>query len=118
VELLIIAIVLVSLVWLSLRFGYDSRSAPHAKEHEQAQLGLVWEVETTLHIAELRRDAALWRARRHASVPPVGARRPSGSFRLRRSVADGLRVLAHKLSPELVVGSYLMESPQQSVSGC
>ena len=113
-ELLVITIILVSLVWLSLRFGYDSRSGPYAKEHEQAQLGLVWEVETAQHLADLRRDAAQWHAHRTASTPAA----PHVLQRLRVSLAEALRALARKLSPEQVAAGYVLEAPQQAVSGC
>ena len=76
-ELLILAIILGVLVFLSLRFGYDSRAAAYSKERELARFGMVWGVETQgTH------------PRRHG--PGV-----------RRRLAQRLRALARWLNPEL-----------------
>ena len=110
-ELLILTIILLGLGVLSLRFGYDSRSVAYAKEHQLANLGMLWDVEV-LRLVDLRRDAEHWRMQRRASGPPGHALR-----RMRRGVADGLRALAWRLNPELLPPQRLDISPPR-VAGC
>jgi hypothetical protein len=110
-ELLILAIILIGLMCLSLRFGSDSRAVAYSKELEQARLGVVWEVEA-LRLAQLRQDAQLWRLQRSASTASIPATR-----RVRRTLAGGLRALAGRLSPELVAQSMVDLTPQR-VAGC
>ena len=111
-ELLILAFILGGLIVLSLRYGYDSRSAPYANEHEQAKLGVVWELET-LRLSEMRRDAAVWHAHRRALAQATPRRR------VRRRLAAGLRALALRLNPELGV-AYAVNgvNHHQQVAGC
>jgi hypothetical protein len=90
-ELVIPIIILGALVALAMRYGYDSRDTAYSKEREFASLGVTWDV-YTMHLDELRREAAMWRLHQQASPPRRG---------VRRRVAHGLRSLAVRLNPEL-----------------
>jgi hypothetical protein len=90
-ELLIVIFALGLLVFLAMRFGYDSRAVPYSKEHELARHGMVWDVHLS-RLDDLRREAVYWRVVRQAARP----RR-----RVRSRVAFALREFAYRLSPEL-----------------
>jgi hypothetical protein len=90
-EALILFIGLCALAFLSMRYGYDSRSAVHSKEEEYGLRGIVWDVQLS-HLEDLRREAALWRINRHVAREPR---------RVRRRSAHALLALARWLDPEL-----------------
>ena len=89
-EFLIVTLVLVAFIFLSMRYGYDSRDAAYSKEREFAQLGMTWDLHTW-RLDELRREAALWRLHQQVTCP----RR-----RIRRRVSVGFYALARWLDPE------------------
>ena len=94
-EFLIVLIGLCALAFLSMRYGYDSRTTAYSKEEEFARHGMLWDAHLS-HLDDLRREAALWRSQRHVSPPPR---------RIRRRIAHGLRALARRLNPELATYS-------------
>ena len=92
-ELVLFVAALCLLGILAIHFGYDSRCVPYSKEHELAGYGVAWEMHHA-QIADLRREASVWRLAQ--AVPPSGR-----GMRVRRPLARALRALALLLCPEL-----------------
>jgi hypothetical protein len=114
-DLLVCVVILCVLGYLAARFGYDSREAPHSKEHDLANFGMEWGL--TSQLEELRGEAAQWRlVHRNGSLATkerspgralamAGSEEGSWRFRVRRRMAFGLRAVAYWLSPELAASA-------------
>ena len=75
-EVLVVCALLVILVVLALRFGYDSRPAIQSKETELACFGMTWDT-ASIRLAELRREAADERRLREAFLVDGRESRPT-----------------------------------------
>jgi hypothetical protein len=74
-EALIVALALVALAILSLRFGWDSRDGIRSREHELARQGMTWDT-LDYHQRQLERSAdARSAAPDRAAAPPAGSAR-------------------------------------------
>jgi hypothetical protein len=106
-EMLVILIALGVFIYLSMRFGYDSRARIPSKEEELASFGLIWD-QPTSHLEVLRREAALARQLQQLTAAASATngvarltRRQPPAANARRALARRLRALAHRLSPQV-----------------